>query len=757
MTTPGAQTPAVSLAPTDGPRRVGIRVARRVSARAWPTARSERRILAVAAFLVLVASGLAWLGGPTALLFDNVQEAVASAGAAMSLAAASRGRDGPARRLLATLAISLGGATLGMFAWDLSSVGPDGLSRAGDILFVGSVALGVIAIVPAIFGELERGLLVGVATDALILFLAGIALAAAISSGSANGVLRPASIGSVLLAATTAACAFALIARRIRPGWGGPWTLLLGASALGVSWLIWIGDAAAPSTVGPSDFLFSVGMLLIAYGGVTWTTRASHSDTYERIAPMLAAVLPVVAILGSLTIAAVYHGGAVRDLVGLATAAVIVTAVGRQVHLYVREATALEAERRAGLGLAAEIHERASTLFSLQRLTPGTSLEETAREVCKEALQLEGIDLAVIRSYRPDGTVIPLAVEGLGSRAAALSGHPLRPAHAALVRSRARDGPWEWSWGEIESPYHETLRDLGVHRTVNAPLRWNDTIIGDIDLGTCSAGSAVSLHDRLSTVEEFAVVASALLGPAIAERDHADAVRRTIRSILESRSFHPVFQPILELESRRVVGFEALTRFDSGQRPDRCFADAWSVGLGPELELAALAAAVDAAQGLAPGVFLDLNASPRLLAHADRLAAILETADRPLVLEITEHEVIEDYEGLRAAIRTLGRDVRVAVDDAGAGAANFGHIIDLRPDFVKLDVSLVRRVNANLGRQAMVVGMRHFSRTAGCRLIAEGVETSEEADTLTSLGVEFAQGFLFGRPEPIETWVAPVH
>ena len=98
--------------------------------------------------------------------------------------------------------------------------------------------------------------------------------------------------------------------------------------------------------------------------------------------------------------------------------------------------------------------------------------------------------------------------------------------------------------------------------------------------------------------------------------------------------------------------------------------------------------------------------------------------------------------------------MRIAVDDAGVGIANFGHIIELRPDFVKLDISMVRRVNAHLGRQAMVVGMRHFSLTVGCRLIAEGVETVEEARTLTALGVEFGQGYLFGHPEPVEVWAA---
>lgn len=718
--------------------------------RAYAAVGDARLVIRIAFVSTVVASVIAISGGPTAPAFDNIQELVAVTGAAAGLGLAARRKSGTTRRLLVALTLSLASAALGMFAWDAA------LPTVGDALFVLGVAVGVAAIVPAIFGGLESGLLIGIATDALILFLTGVVLVASTADPDLTDD-RTGQIGLVLLVATIAACVFALIGRRIRPAWGGPWTLLSGAAILGASWLMWAGDPAAPSTVGPSDFMFSAGVLLIAFGGVTWSTRASHSPRFEQIAPMLATVIPVAAILASLAAAAIYHGAAVRDLVGVATGAVIVTGVARQVHLYVREARAVEAERRAGVGLAAEIHERAATLFSLQRLTPGVTLEETAQEVCREALQLDGIDVAVIRIYGQDNSVVPLAVEGLGSRAAKLVGHPLKPAHAARVKARAVDGSWERSWDQIDNPYQQVLRDLGVHRTVNAALRWHDAIIGDIGLGTCSVESAVSLRDRLSTVEEFAVVASALLGPAKAERDHADALRSTIRDILKTRSFHPVFQPIIELESREVVGYEALTRFDSGQRPDLCFADAWSVGLGPELELATLGAALDASKGLRSGVFLDLNTSPRLLAYAEQLRDALYPAGRPLVLEITEHETIDDYDALRDAIRSLGSDIRVAVDDAGAGVANFGHIIDLRPDFVKLDVSLVRRVNANLGRQAMVVGMRHFSRTAGCRLIAEGVETPEEAETLTSLGVEFGQGYLFGRPEPIDAWVGAGH
>ena len=700
----------------------------------------------MATLATVFASVIAILGGPAALLADNIQELVALTGAAAGLGLACRHRSGKTRWFLVALALSLAGASLGMLAWDLS------LPGVGDALFVLGVAIAVAAIVPAIFGGLERGLVIGIATDAVILFLTGVVLVAS-TTGHDLTDDRTGVIGLVLLVATVAACAFALIARRIRPAWGGPWTLISGAAFIGASWWMWSGDAAAPTTVGLSDFTFSAGVLLIAFGGMTWSTRASYSPRFERLAPMLATVIPAAAILASLATAAIYHGAAIRNLVGVATAAVIVTGVARQVHLYVRESRALAAEHRAGVGLAAEISERAATLLSLQRLTPGATFEETAQEVCREALQLDAVDLAVIRMYGPDDSVVPVAIEGLGSRAAGLVGHPLMPTDAARVRTRAQDGSWERSWDEIDNPYQQVLRDLGIHRTVNAVLRWHDTIIGDIGLGTCLVESAVPLRDRLSTVEEFAVVASALLGPAKAERDHADAVRRTIRDVVRTRAFHPVFQPIVHLASRDVVGYEALTRFDSGQRPDLCFADAWSVGLGPELELATLGAAVDAARGLRPGVFLDLNASPRLLTHATQLRDVLCRADRPLVLEITEHETVEDYERLRDAIRTLGRDVRVAVDDAGAGVANFGHIIELRPDFVKLDISLVRHVDANLGRQAMVVGMRHFSHTAGCRLIAEGVETPEEAETLTSLGVEFGQGYLFGRPEPVDAWV----
>ena len=147
-----------------------------------------------------------------------------------------------------------------------------------------------------------------------------------------------------------------------------------------------------------------------------------------------------------------------------------------------------------------------------------------------------------------------------------------------------------------------------------------------------------------------------------------------------------------------------------------------------------------------------MNVAPRLVGESSRLGEVLHAADRPLVLEITEHELVTDYARLREAVRALGGDVRLAVDDAGAGAANFAHIVELRPDFVKLDIGLVRGVNTDLGRQALVVAMHHFARTTGCRLVAEGIESEAEACALLELKVEFGQGFWLGRLAPAEAF-----
>jgi EAL domain-containing protein (putative c-di-GMP-specific phosphodiesterase class I) len=226
-------------------------------------------------------------------------------------------------------------------------------------------------------------------------------------------------------------------------------------------------------------------------------------------------------------------------------------------------------------------------------------------------------------------------------------------------------------------------------------------------------------------------------------RDH-------ITGIIARGSFHPVFQPIVDFTRNKIVGYEALTRFDDGEAPEALFAKAAVVGLGLELETATLRAALAAAEALPVSRWLNLNASPDLIVAGEPLRTLPAGNRRDLVLEVTEHTVIADYPAFRLSMAALGPKVRFAVDDAGVGFSSLRHVLELHPAFVKLDRSLVAGLESDQARQAMIVGLRDFSRATGCRLIAEGVETEAELAELGRLQVGLAQGFLLGMPLPID-------
>jgi EAL domain-containing protein (putative c-di-GMP-specific phosphodiesterase class I) len=176
--------------------------------------------------------------------------------------------------------------------------------------------------------------------------------------------------------------------------------------------------------------------------------------------------------------------------------------------------------------------------------------------------------------------------------------------------------------------------------------------------------------------------------------------------------------------------------------------------LGIALETVTLTTAIREARHLPAGAWLSLNVSPALLAEEGTLGPILAHTSRPIVLEVTEHEAIVAYAPLRDATRVLGPGVRLAVDDAGAGVANFNHLVELRPNFVKIDISLVRGVDTDPSRRAVVVGLVHFAAEAGCEVLAEGIETEAERATVMELGVTLGQGYLLARPASARAWQA---
>jgi PAS domain S-box-containing protein len=378
---------------------------------------------------------------------------------------------------------------------------------------------------------------------------------------------------------------------------------------------------------------------------------------------------------------------------------------------------------------------------------PDATLEHAAQAICDRLTSLPFVDFTAIGVFEEDRGAT-LVASRAPKRFPLRTGDTLPRHRAARLFDQAGTGPWAEAWRSTpeDGEWGRRMDQAGVKAFAFGPLIHGDHVDGGVVIGTRDAGFARTLVEKWASVVDFSTTPSAILAERLHARRYENATRGRLTAVLRDRAFHPVFQPIVELASGDVVGHEALTRFASRLRPDVCFREAWSVGLGRELEFATLEAAIEAARRLPSGRWLDLNLSPRLLDEPDRLRALLWTADRPVVLEITEHDAIPDYRVIREVVRSLGNDIRLAVDDAGAGVANFSHIIELGPDLVKLDIGLIRRVNVNLGRQALVVGMRHFARTAGCRLIAEGIETREEARTLTELGVEFGQGYFFGRP-----------
>jgi EAL domain-containing protein (putative c-di-GMP-specific phosphodiesterase class I) len=377
----------------------------------------------------------------------------------------------------------------------------------------------------------------------------------------------------------------------------------------------------------------------------------------------------------------------------------------------------------------------------------------TAEAICRAVVTATGLASASLSYFSDNGRSLSLAFVRADGGPVPLRRLPA--ARSRTLRERAAEGPWVEAWVQRPShPYAGVHAELGTVALAYGPIRHAGSLIGHLTVTSAESDAVTRLTEVLPGLLEFAGASGALVGPGIKTLTSAGLVRARIAEVIKRTAFQPVFQPIVDLVTGAHVGHEALTRFADGTAPNVAFADARSVGLEADLELATLGAAIEAAGRLPSGAWLSLNISPALLAGSRRLAGALAKADRPVVLEVTEHVAVEDYARLRAAVQRLRPPVRVAVDDAGSGVANFGHIVELRPAFVKLDIGLVRGIDADLTRQALMVGLLHFASESAGQTIAEGVETEAELATLRRLGVPFAQGYLLARPAAAETWAA---
>ncbi|MCU1357748.1 MAG: diguanylate phosphodiesterase [Acidimicrobiales bacterium] len=233
-----------------------------------------------------------------------------------------------------------------------------------------------------------------------------------------------------------------------------------------------------------------------------------------------------------------------------------------------------------------------------------------------------------------------------------------------------------------------------------------------------------------------------------------------IRSAIAWGEPSVVFQPVVDLQDRRVAGVEALARFgvEPSHPPDVWFAAAHGVGLGIDLERAAIQAAIRAATTLAPDVYLAVNVSPAAVLMPDVRAALAEAPPNQLVLEITEHARVDDYDELQAALAPLrARGVRIAIDDVGAGFASLRHVLRLDPEIIKLDQEITRGVEHNAGRAKLVGGLIAGASAVSTLVIAEGIETGPQLRCLRELGVRGGQGYFIGRPSDLRSAVGGNH
>jgi EAL domain-containing protein (putative c-di-GMP-specific phosphodiesterase class I)/DNA-binding response OmpR family regulator len=394
---------------------------------------------------------------------------------------------------------------------------------------------------------------------------------------------------------------------------------------------------------------------------------------------------------------------------------------------------------------------RSELMGALDRLQSQASPEEAANAICEELVRMPEIDAAMLSIFTAAGAVVPLAIKAPPDTPASVN-RPLPASRAAYLIERARLGPWieEAVARPEDGEYAEQMRAAGFGSAIYAPLRHRDEVVGILAAASLRSGLGTDRLARLlPAVIDRAALAAAVLAPLVEDRQRHTALETTLRAVIELRAFHPVFQPIVDLERGTVVGFEALTRFDDGTRPDHRFAYAEEMGLGLELERACLEAALELAPQLPDATWLSLNVAPANLLERE-LLGLVAASNRPVVLEVTEHLAIADYGALKSALATLRPRVGLAIDDAGAGFASFRHIIELEPEYVKLDIGLVRDIHVDTRRQALIAGMRYFAGQTGCTLLAEGIEVEEERAVLQRLGVTLGQGYLLGRPASID-------
>ncbi len=290
---------------------------------------------------------------------------------------------------------------------------------------------------------------------------------------------------------------------------------------------------------------------------------------------------------------------------------------------------------------------------------------------------------------------------------------------------------------------------VGCH--LNVPLHLSDgSVWGSFCALSRKPDRTMSQRD-LGVVRAFAALAAERIESQLAEAMELAATRERVEDMLDGHAITIFHQPIHRLDGDEPVGVECLARFPNNKKrgPDSWFEDAEKVGLGVELEMAAVRCALETLGHVPDGKYASINVSPATIMSGALDEEIRGYSREQLVIEVTEHCQIENFPELAARLAQLREHVRIAIDDVGTGYSGLRHIVDLKPDILKMDMSLTRDIHRDPARRALTGALVQLARDIGCRLVAEGIETIEERAAMSALGVDYGQGYFYARPLPV--------
>lgn len=295
---------------------------------------------------------------------------------------------------------------------------------------------------------------------------------------------------------------------------------------------------------------------------------------------------------------------------------------------------------------------------------------------------------------------------------------------------------------------------VGAH--ISVPIKLADGMVFGM-LCAFSRRSDYSLSHR--DLAMFELCADLLARDISAAPDAGAGMEAPLTSAISEGRFYSVLQPICDLGTLRPRGYELFTRFNPEMGPtERIFQSAKFLDLILPLEEQVLGNAARILDQVEAGCYLSVNLSASTLLDADILEIFARTDTSRIVLEITEHEAVENYEPLlRKIARAKAVGLRIAIDDVGAGFSSLRHLLMIRPDIVKLERSLISGIDSNAEKASLVKALLAHADELGAEIVAEGIETEPERAALMALGFRYGQGYLLGRPEAATAPETPRH